>query len=158
MDRNESAVLRGCQAAGAGLAPSWERWAGKGPEAAGNSQPSPRRSICGGHSRPPLKPSPCQAPGCLPFPATRREGSWQRCQELKTNHLGVTHPGRQGLSVPHLIRRVRSCTPVCPSFFLVLMTRRAYMCQIQGCVVLQPWQKMMCYSVLQGSLRKHSPG
>lgn len=110
MDRDESAVLRGCQVVGVGLVPSWERWAGKGPEAAGNSQPSPRRSICGGHSRPPLKPSPCQAPGCLPFPATRRGGNWQRCQELKkTNHLGVTHPGRQGLSAPHLTQRVRSC-------------------------------------------------
>jgi hypothetical protein len=67
MDRDESAVRRGCQAVGAGLAPSWERWAGKGPEAAGNSQPSPRRSICGGHSRPPplaktLASAPSQRP------------------------------------------------------------------------------------------------
>lgn len=41
MDRDESAARRGCQEVGAGLA-SWERWAGKRPEAAGNSQPSPQ--------------------------------------------------------------------------------------------------------------------
>lgn len=72
MDRDESAARRGCQEVGAGLA-SWERWAGKGPEAAGNSQPSPRRSGCGGHPRPPLKASPCQASSWLsPLPGDQK--------------------------------------------------------------------------------------
>lgn len=75
------------------------------------------------------------------------------------NHLGVTHPGRQrGLSAPHLTQRARSCTPARPSFFLVPLTLRTYKYRIQSCVVLQPRQKTMCYSFVQGSLRKHSPG
>lgn len=104
-------------------------------------------------------PRPWQHPPIPSNQKRRKLAKVSRVKKKKTNHLGVTHPGRQqGLPAPHLTQWARSCTPVCPSFFPVSPTLRAYKCQIQSYVVLWPRPKTMCYGFVQGSLRKHSPG